>query len=121
MVLSLHQTAWPPSPRRPDPCAPGRSKLMPGPRNLKPWSLHRRAVRPDPARRGRLWPRVEELEAHVLLSTFVVNTPVDDTVPGNGLLSLREAITAANAAPGSTIDFALPDPTVPIQPTSELP
>jgi len=43
-------------------------------------------------------------------NAFVVNTTVDSDNPGQGLVSLREAITAANANPGAdTITF---DPTV---------
>ena len=41
--------------------------------------------------------------------SLVVNTTDDEINPGNGTTSLREAITAANAAPGSSISF---DPAV---------
>ena len=42
----------------------------------------------------------------VLVGPLVVNTAADETVSAPGVLSLREAIGLANAAPGSTITFA---------------
>ena len=42
----------------------------------------------------------QQLERRNLLTTFVVNT-ADDIVADDGLVSLREAITAANSAKGS--------------------
>ena len=38
-----------------------------------------------------------ELEKRQLLTTFVVNTTLDTNAPADGLVSLREAITAANS------------------------
>src|SRR5262249_13074966 len=52
-----------------------------------------------PARPCRLW--LECLEDRALPSTFMVNTTLDEVIPGNGKLSLREAITAANTHPGA--------------------
>ena len=94
---------------------------MPNLRDHPPFSSRRGIERPNLARRRRVRPWVEELEAHVLLSTLVVNSPADDTVANDGKLTFREAILAANAAPGSTIQFALPDPSVAIKPTTALP
>ena len=51
------------------------------------WSLWRRATR-------RL--RVEPLEDRRLLAALLVNSPLDNTVSGDGLVTLREAIHAAD-------------------------
>ena len=40
---------------------------------------------------------VEELEPRVAPVTLTVNSLADDTTGGNGLVTLREAITAANS------------------------
>src|SRR5437868_3782027 len=39
---------------------------------------------------------IEPLEVRRLLAGLVVNSVADDTTPGNNLVTLREAITAAN-------------------------
>ncbi|MDT9071338.1 hypothetical protein, partial [Escherichia coli] len=41
-------------------------------------------------------------------SSNVVNTVADNTLAGDGLTTLREAILFANANPGSTITFNIP-------------
>lgn len=46
---------------------------------------------------------VEALERRTLLANIVVNTTLDNAVAGDGLTTLREAITAANATP-SVVD-----------------
>ena len=43
-------------------------------------------------------PRVELLEERLALSTLVVNTVTDPVVPVRGLLSLRQALAASQAA-----------------------
>jgi hypothetical protein len=48
-------------------------------------------------------PCFEPLEARWVLSTFVVGTTADLFNPNDKPLSLRDAISAANAAPGSTV------------------
>jgi hypothetical protein len=51
--------------------------------------------------------RLEYLEDRTMPATFLVNTPLDELTPGDGSLSLREALTAANDNPGpDEIDFA---------------
>src|ERR1700733_14843786 len=45
---------------------------------------------------------IQGLEPRILMSTYHVNTLADNTTPG-GTLTLREAVTLANAHPGSTI------------------
>ena len=51
--------------------------------------------RSQSASRRRL--RVEPLEDRRLLAALVVNSPFDNTVSGDGLVTLREAILAANS------------------------
>ena len=41
--------------------------------------------------------RIEPLEDRRLLAVLTVNSPLDNTTSGNGLVTLREAIVAANA------------------------
>ena len=41
-------------------------------------------------------PRFEQLEARALLATLIVNSPLDNITAGDGLVTLREAIIAAN-------------------------
>ena len=48
-----------------------------------------------PASRRRL--RLEPLEDRRLLAALIVNSPLDNTVSGDGLVTLREAILAANS------------------------
>lgn len=50
---------------------------------------------------GRFRPRVEALEQRLLLATFNVTTTVDVLDPGDGALSLREAVLAANSSNGA--------------------
>jgi CSLREA domain-containing protein len=51
-------------------------------------------------------PRLEPLEDRQVPSTFTVNTLLDENTPNDGLLSLREAILAANLSMGTnTIAF----------------
>src|SRR5262245_9501532 len=51
-------------------------------------------------RKSTFRPWIECLEDRVTPTTFVVNTLADEVTPGDGKLSLREAIMQANAAPG---------------------
>jgi uncharacterized repeat protein (TIGR01451 family) len=61
---------------------------------------------------------VEAMEDRLLLSTILVTLTTDSTAAG----TLRNAITQANASPGSTIDFNIPGTGVQtITPTSALP
>ncbi len=54
-------------------------------------------------------PGPDQLEGRVLLATITVNTTSDVTNPLDSLITLREAIAMADAAPGDdTIDFNLP-------------
>lgn len=53
-------------------------------------------------------------------STLVVDSVADTVDPGDGVLTLREAITTANTRNGTTISFSLPDPAT-ITLTSSLP
>src|SRR6185312_3444149 len=60
-----------------------------------------RATPPAAGRRSRrIVPGLECLEDRAVPATFTVTTPLD-TVANDGRLSLREAINAANAHPGS--------------------
>jgi CSLREA domain-containing protein len=69
-----------------------------------------------------LRPLLEVLEDRTAPAIFTVNTTADETTPGDGLLSLREAINAANASPFSTIKFAIAGGGLHvISPTSALP
>src|SRR5262245_351896 len=60
-----------------------------------PWRRCAKAV----SRSSRL--AVEFLEDRSVPAVFNVTTTLDDIVPANGLRSLREAISAANATPGA--------------------
>ena len=52
---------------------------------------------------------VEPLEPRRLLATFTVTSPGDNVDPADGVLTLREAILAANASnDADTINFAIP-------------
>ena len=49
---------------------------------------------------------LEPLEPRLLLSSYVVDSPLDTVNPADGVTTLREAIQAANAAPGAdAIEF----------------
>jgi hypothetical protein len=86
-----------------------------------------------PLRRHTLRPQLEPVEPRLLLANFLVTTTSDTHVAG--FVTLREAITAANATPGpNTISFSFPNVNTPgvinydpaaenwrIQPTSALP
>jgi CSLREA domain-containing protein len=69
--------------------------------------LVQRSRRPAPSRpSGRVRLALELLEDRAVPTTFTVTTLADETNINDGLVSLREAITAANGAPGAdTIDF----------------
>src|SRR5262245_46297023 len=54
-----------------------------------------------PARRPRFRPAVEDLEDRSVPAVLNVTTALDVIDPSDGLLSLREAVLAANAAPGA--------------------
>lgn len=59
-------------------------------------------------RRRRGLPRVESIEPRLLLSAYTVNTLSDAANPGVGLMTLRQAVAAANLHLGAdTIGFAL--------------
>ncbi len=61
----------------------------------------KRLVRPTPP--GRPWkarPRLEELEDRWLPTAYVVNSPLD-TIAGDGLVTLREALTAISTQAAS--------------------
>jgi predicted outer membrane repeat protein len=47
--------------------------------------------------------RLESLEDRAVPATFTVNTTLDELTAGDGRLSLREAITRANASPGADV------------------
>jgi CSLREA domain-containing protein len=69
--------------------------------------LVQRSRRPAPSRpSGRVRLALEPLEERAVPTTFTVTTLADETNINDGLVSLREAITAANGTPGAdTIDF----------------
>src|SRR6476646_9794031 len=52
---------------------------------------------------------LESLERRTLMASIVVNSAADNSIAGDGLTTLREAITAANATPtvADTISFNL--------------
>ena len=59
------------------------------------------ATRRQPPRTGSAWksrPGLERMEDRVLLATFTVNTADDPTILNPGVVSLRSAIAASNAA-----------------------
>jgi hypothetical protein len=59
---------------------------------------HRPRCAPGVPRYSRL--RLDPLEDRLVPATFVVNTALDEATPGDRRLSLREAVSAANASPG---------------------
>src|SRR5206468_11542117 len=64
-------------------------------------------------RRPRPWRlQVEHLEDRTVPSTLHVNTALDEVVPGDGMLSLREAINAANSGDKIVFDAALAGQTI---------
>jgi hypothetical protein len=64
---------------------------------------------PLPARPGRL--RLERLEDRTVPTTFRVTTALDVVNPADAKLSLREAITKANATPGADVIVVPASPT----------
>jgi CSLREA domain-containing protein len=64
----------------------------------------RRAARPAPAARVRL----ETLEGRAVPAVYYVTTTADVVDPADGLLSLREAVLAANASAGVADTIVLP-------------
>jgi CSLREA domain-containing protein len=78
-------------------------------------------AKPSRPRRFLRRPSVEGLESRRLLAAFVVNSTADTLNPPAGTVTLRSAITAANAAAGpDTITFSLPNGST-ISPGSPLP
>src|SRR5262249_48764114 len=70
--------------------------------NPRPPAMPRDRLAPRlPARPRRLG--LERLEDRVTPTTFTVNTALDDVTPGDGKLSLREAVTRANAHAGADV------------------
>src|SRR5947209_11082115 len=59
------------------------------------------STRPLAADRRRFRPGIECLEDRLVPATFTVTTPLDVVNPNDGKLSLREAITQANARRGA--------------------
>src|SRR6516164_2649756 len=81
--------------------------------NYRQWRSHiRRLFSPATgsasrvARRRRSRLRVESLESRTTPAVITVTTAADDSTPGNGVVSLREAMTAINAG------TALADPDI---------
>jgi CSLREA domain-containing protein len=67
-----------------------------------------RSSRASSRNRSRLPLSIETLEDRLAPATFTVNTAVDEAVPGDGQVSLREAILKANALAGADrIEFAI--------------
>ena len=46
--------------------------------------------------RSKLWQQIEMLEDRRMLATYVVNSKLDNIIPDDGLVTLREAIIAVN-------------------------
>ena len=67
--------------------------------NTVKYHVRGRKRRPLSTRR----PRFEPLEGRTPLALLAVNSPLDNNIPGDGLVTLREAIIAANA--NSTTDL----------------
>lgn len=91
---------------------------------LKRWSFGKRPSRRSRLRRWSQYPaQVESLETRTLLSTYVVTSALDTVDANDGVLTLREAITAANAtAEHDTITFNIGSGgAYTIQPLSALP
>jgi hypothetical protein len=80
-------------------------------------------MRPTPAAsplRARI--ALEPLEARLAPATFSVTTSLDENLPGNGQVSLREAINKANATPGAdVIAFAMNSGLITINIVAPLP
>src|SRR2546422_794439 len=72
-------------------------RLMSWLRTLRSQASHRRVAPSWPPDRYR--PKLEALEDRTVPSTFNVTTPLDVVDPGDGVLSFREAVLAANASP----------------------
>ena len=66
-----------------------------------PWRRCAKTVTGSKNRPSRLG--VECLEDRSVPATIFVTTTLDDIVPANGLRSLHEAITSANATPGADV------------------
>src|SRR5438128_12472346 len=70
--------------------------------------MARQRLRTAPNRPApRFRPRLEALEDRMVPCTLGVNSAVDETIPGDGLLSLREAISAANSGDKIVFDSGL--------------
>jgi predicted outer membrane repeat protein len=55
-------------------------------------------------RNGQIFrPRLELLENRAVPATFTVTTTIDELIPGDGKLSLREALTRANTTAGADV------------------
>src|SRR5262245_1467740 len=75
---------------------------------LTSWLRNRlgsRATRPQPRPASRFRPQLETLEDRTVPSTLTVTTAADVVDANDGVLSLREAINAADPSGGNTIDF----------------
>src|SRR5437773_2111327 len=73
----------------------------------------RRCRRRRRCRRPRHWRlNVEHLEDRTVPSTLRVNTALDEVIPADGMLSLREAISAANSGDQIVFDAALAGQTI---------
>ena len=68
---------------------------------LSYFSKWRKSAKPARQARRRFVPRLECLEERAVPATFTVTTTLDVVNPADGKLSLREAITAANAHVGA--------------------
>src|SRR5205823_10877193 len=96
-----------------------RSHAMSFVKRLRALLFRRPRVEAEPSgrcqqrRRPRRWRlNVEHLEDRTVPSTLRVNTALDEVIPGDGMLSLREAISAANSGDKIVFDAALAGQTI---------